>query len=152
MQTNRRQFLQQSSLAVLALSGAGLGLMSPAFAAKWNQKLFKQRNLRQLMQQLGFDRAQASNRIKIGSPHLSEIGARVPLKITSEIPGTESISLVVDKNHNPLAYQTTIPKDGVAFIATNVKMAQTSTVHVLVRANGKLYKQKKLVKVVIGGC
>ena len=41
---------------------------------------------------------------------------------------------------------------GVARVATRIKLAESSPVHVVVRAAGKHYRATKFVKAVIGGC
>jgi sulfur-oxidizing protein SoxY len=72
--------------------------------------------------------------------------------VESRIPGTESISILVDKNPNPLAASFEIPAGTDPSVTTRVKLGQTSDVYALVKANGKYYVAKKEIKVTIGGC
>jgi sulfur-oxidizing protein SoxY len=76
----------------------------------------------------------------------------VPIAATSKIPGTESIAILIAKNPTALAASFDIPEGTEAAVSTRVKLAQSSDVHVLVKAQGKYYMTKKEVKVTIGGC
>jgi sulfur-oxidizing protein SoxY len=51
-----------------------------------------------------------------------------------------------------LAAMYTIPKDTLPDIQTRVKMAQTSNVFALVRADGKYFYAAKEIKITLGGC
>ena len=59
--------------------------------------------------------------------------------ITSNIPKTESIAILVEKNPNMLAAVFDIPAGHRAVASTRVKMGQTSNVYALVKADGKYY-------------
>ena len=86
------------------------------------------------------------------TPDIAENGALVPVTVTSSIPNTESIAILVDKNPNTLAANFTILPGMDPFISTRVKMGQTSDVYALVKADGRYYYAKKEIKVTIGGC
>jgi len=76
----------------------------------------------------------------------------VPITATSNLDGTESISILVPKNNTPLAASFSLSDKAEGFVSTRIKMSQTSDVIVVVKAGGKLYSTKKEVKVTIGGC
>jgi sulfur-oxidizing protein SoxY len=76
----------------------------------------------------------------------------VPFAVESRIPNTQSISLLIEKNPNVLAADFRIPPGTDPWINTRVKMAQTSRVIALVKADGKYYYNAKEVKVTLGGC
>jgi sulfur-oxidizing protein SoxY len=76
----------------------------------------------------------------------------VPFTITSKIPKTESIALLVEKNPNILAAKFDIPEGTEPWVNTRAKMGQTSNVFALVKADGKYYYTTKEVKVTLGGC
>ncbi len=86
------------------------------------------------------------------APEIAENGAVVPISATSKIPKTEAIAILTENNPNTLSAYFTLPEGTEAFVSTRVKMAQTSSVVVLVRADGKFYVASKDVKVTIGGC
>jgi sulfur-oxidizing protein SoxY len=68
------------------------------------------------------------------------------------LPGTESITLLVEKNPTPLVASFGIPAGTAGSVSTRVKMGQTSDVYALVKADGKFYMAKKEIKITLGGC
>ena len=76
----------------------------------------------------------------------------MPITVTSSIPKTESIAILVEKNPNTLAASFAVPNGTEPFVSTRVKMGQTSDIYALVKADGRYYYAKKEVKVTIGGC
>jgi len=93
-----------------------------------------------------------SKDIAITAPDIAENGAVVPIAVTSKIPNTQSISIVAEKNPFPLAATFDLSGGSEGYVSTRIKMGQTSNVHVVVKADGKLYTAVKEVKVTIGGC
>ena len=77
---------------------------------------------------------------------------QLTIGVTSRIPKTDSIAILIEKNPNPLAAVFDIPVGTEPAISTRVKMAQTSNVYALVRADGKYYVAAKEIKVTLGGC
>ncbi|APV51124.1 thiosulfate oxidation carrier protein SoxY [Betaproteobacteria bacterium GR16-43] len=156
MNTGRRKVLKGSGgLAVMGLAmSAGLFKPGSAWAqAGWNKAAFETKSVADTVKALGgATPATESKDIVITSPDIAENGAVVPFTITSKIPKTESIALLVEKNPNTLAATFNIPEGTEAGIQTRVKMGQTSNVIALVKADGKFYFTGKEVKVTLGGC
>ena len=73
------------------------------------------------------------------TPDIAENGAVVPVGVTSAIPKTESIAILVEKNPNMLAAVFDIPAGTDPSLSTRVKMGQSSNVYALVKADGKYY-------------
>jgi len=88
----------------------------------------------------------------VQTPEIAENGAVVPVGVTSRIPKTESIAILIEKNPNMLAAVFDIPTGTEPVISTRVKMAQTSNIYALVKAEGRYYVAAKEVKVTLGGC
>ncbi|HZZ93942.1 MAG TPA: thiosulfate oxidation carrier protein SoxY [Usitatibacter sp.] len=152
----RRKVLQGAGGgAVLALMAAA-GLFRPGSAwAEWNQQAFEVKNsLNDAVRALGGSSApEQSPAITITSPDIAENGAVVPVTVTSKIPGTQNIALMVEKNPNILAANFQIPDGTDPWINTRIKMGQTSNVFAVVKAaDGKFYYASKEVKVTLGGC
>jgi sulfur-oxidizing protein SoxY len=93
-----------------------------------------------------------SKDIELKAPDIAENGAVVPLEITSNIPGTESITIFIDKNPFPYVGTFDVSKGAMPFIALRVKMAESSNIRAVVQAAGKTFATAKEVKVTIGGC
>lgn len=152
---NRRNVLKGSGgAAVLALATAA-GLFKPgsAWAQSWNKAAFETKSLNDAVKAMGGATAVESKDITINSPDIAENGAVVPFTISSKIPNTESMALLVEKNPNILAASFQIPAGTEPWVNTRVKMGQTSNVIALVKtADGKFYYAPKEVKVTLGGC
>jgi len=93
-----------------------------------------------------------SDAIEIDVHSLVENGAVVPVKINSELPSVSSISILVEKNPNPLIASFNLAPECRAFIATRIKMDQPSDIVAVVRSENKLFSTRKFVEVVEGGC
>ncbi len=76
----------------------------------------------------------------------------VPVEITSNIAGTESIAILAEKNASPMVGEFNLSNGAQGFISTRIKLANTSNVRAVVKAGSKMYTATKEVKVTIGGC
>jgi sulfur-oxidizing protein SoxY len=150
----RRDFLKNMGIAgaVMALFSAGLLKTGRAFAATWNSLAFTSKDTADAMKNAGYGGASESKDIVIKAPDIAENGAVVPIEVTSNIPGTTSIAIFVDKNPNPMIADFEFLNGAEPFISTRVKMASTSIVRASVKAGGKVYTNNREVKVTIGGC
>lgn len=156
MDTRRREALKTTGgLSLLALvAAAGWLKPSEAFAADaWNKAAFDTKTLDETMKALGGTApAQSKDITFFQTPDIAENGAVVPVGVTSAIPKTESIAILVEKNPNMLAAVFDIPAGTEPSLSTRVKMGQSSNIIALVKADGKYYMASKEVKVTLGGC
>jgi sulfur-oxidizing protein SoxY len=150
----RRKFLTAiGALVPLALTaGAGLLRAGNAVAATWNKTGFDAKAAADAMKSLGVTGAQVSKDIVLAAPDIAENGAQVPVTVTSKIPNTQSISIVVDKNPFPLSSTFDFSSGADGYVSTKLKLGQTSNVTAVVKADGKFYTATREVKVTIGGC
>ena len=154
MNRSRRKALQAGGGAgVLALLFAA-GVLRPGeiLAEDWNQAAFSVKTMAEALRALGAQNPAASDAILIKAPEIAENGAVVPIAIESRLPGTESISLLIEKNPQPLAASFSIPAGTEPNLSTRVKMGESSNVFALVKAEGKFYIAKKEIKITLGGC
>ena len=138
-----------------SLAGAiALVLLKPwaAFAAVWNKDAFGAKTASDALKSLGTPAATPSNELVIDAPEIAENGAVVPIEITSKVPGTTSIVVLIEKNPFPLLGKFDFMEGALPFVKVNVKMGETSDVRVIAQAGGKSYVATKEVKVTIGGC
>jgi sulfur-oxidizing protein SoxY len=134
---------------------AAAGWLKPGDAAAeaWNKAAFDTRSMGDTMKALGGgEPAQSKDIVFFQTPEIAENGAVVPVGITSNIPKTESIAVLIEKNPNMLAAVFDIPPGTEPTISTRVKMGQSSNIYALVKADGKYFVAAKDVKVTIGGC
>lgn len=146
--TTRRDVLKQSGwLAVLLSCGAitaeqALAAEAPGFDAKTLDAAFAA---------IGGKPAD-SKEVSITSPDIAENGAVVPIAVTSTLPKTEAIYILIEKNPFPLTAVFLIPDGTEPYVATRAKMGESSKVYAVVKADGKLYATAKETKVTLGGC
>ena len=155
MNRKRRNLLKTGSGVTLLslLGGAGLLVPHGAEAQAWNKAAFDTHSLAETMKALGGgEPAQSKDIVFFQTPDIAENGAVVPVGISSNIPKTESIAILIEKNPNLLAASFDIPAGTDPTITTRVKMGQSSNIVALVKADGKYYVAAKEVKVTLGGC
>jgi len=152
MELARRRFMGNTAGLMAALVAAGWLTPSQAQAAAWNKAAFEVKTLEELVALLGGGEATVSTAIDINAPDIAENGAVVPLAVSSTLPDTESIAILVEKNPNVLAAVFTFPNGTFPEIQTRVKMAQTCNVYALVKAGGKNLYAAKEIKITLGGC
>ena len=156
MDSKRRQALKSGGGLTLATLLVAAGWLKPGDAVAadaWNKSAFETKSLDDTMKALGGGTPAASKDIAFFStPDIAENGAVVPIGITSNVPKTESIAILVEKNPNMLAAVFDIPAGTEPSLSTRIKMGQTSNVFALVRADGKYYVASKEIKVTLGGC
>jgi sulfur-oxidizing protein SoxY len=155
MNSGRRKVLQGTGgMAVMSLAMAA-GLFKPGSAwaqQSWNKAAFDTKSLNDAVKAMGGSAPTESKDIAITSPDIAENGAVVPFTISSKLPKTEQLAILVEKNPNILAASFNIPDGTEPSVNTRVKMGQTSNVIALVKADGKYYYASKEVKVTLGGC
>lgn len=154
MDNTRRRVLRSAGAAGAAFAAIAAGALKPSdvLAVTWNSKAFAAKSTADAMKALNVTSAAESKDIVIRAPDIAENGAVVPIDITSNIPGTESISLFIEKNPSPYVGTFDVTKGAEPYVHVRVKISESSPVRVVVAAGGKYYQAAKDVKVTIGGC
>jgi sulfur-oxidizing protein SoxY len=136
------------------LGALSLALLKPwaALAAAWNKDGFGAKTAAEALKSIGATGAQPNPGVHIEAPEIAENGAVVPIEISSTLPGTTSIAIVIDKNPFPLIGHFQLMEGALPFVKVNVKMGETSDVRVIAQAGGRSYVASKEIKVTIGGC
>lgn len=152
--TKRRVFLKGSLAAGTVAVAAGAGLLAPqAVLAAWPKDAFAAKSPKDaLSSAFGSAQSETSAQIKIKAPDIAENGAVVPVTITSDIAGIETIALLSTANNSPLVALFNMGQGAIADVSTRIKMGKTGDVVAVVKAGGKLHSNRKSVKVTIGGC
>jgi len=144
--TTRRGALLLGAGLTLTLVDLDAGMATPAEAEAEIQKFTG-------------GKAAESGKIAIDLPEIAENGNTVPLAIKVDSPMTAAdyvsdIRVVGDANPNPgiVTFHLT-PAAGRAEVATRIRLGGTGTVTVLAKTStGKVYAERKVVKVTVGGC
>lgn len=138
--------------ALAFLLAAGIVRPGEVLAQSASQAAFSMKTVPDAMRALGAQGPAVSGAIQIKAPEIAENGAVVPIAVESKLPGTESITLLIEKNPNPLAASFNIPAGTEPNVSTRVKIGESSDVYALVKAEGKFYMAKKEIKITLGGC
>lgn len=157
MDARRRDVLKTGSGATLLAVLTAAGWLKPgealAQAQAWNKAAFEAHSLDEAIKALGGGaQAQSKDIAFVSTPDIAENGAVVPIGVSSSIPKTESIAIMIEKNPSPLAAVFNFPAGTDPTVSTRVKMGQSSNVYAFVRADGKLFVASKEIKVTLGGC
>jgi sulfur-oxidizing protein SoxY len=140
-------------LTLRAVAALAASLMLPLRAlAAWNKEAFQSKTAADALRSLGVASSTESMDVMIEAPQIAENGAVVPIEITSNVPNTKSIAVVIEKNPFPLAAKFDFAEGAMPYVKLNVKVGESSLVRVVAEAGGKFYAASKEIKVTIGGC
>lgn len=151
----RRHLLRAAgaSTAVLAMVSAGLLRPQQVLAAEWVKGAFTATTFTDALKAHASNGSSESRDIAFIAPEIAENGAQVVIEVTSNIPGSQSISIFVEKNPMPLAATFNFANGALPQVRVPLKMAETSRVRAVVRtADGKLWHAQREIKVTLGGC
>jgi sulfur-oxidizing protein SoxY len=149
----RRIFLQSAGWAGgVVLATGGMLKSFETWAASWNKPAFEATSLSDTLKGIGATGAVESRDIAVKAPEIAENGAVVPVEVTSRIPDTRTIAIVVEKNPTPLVAEFDLANGAESYVSTRIKMGETSKISAIVKAGDKVYVASKEVKVTIGGC
>lgn len=153
MTMKRRMFLKGSLAAGTVGVAVGAGLLTPgSVMAAWNKAAFEAKGLDAALKSSGFGGGAQSGDIKIKAPDIAENGAVVPVTISTKMSGVESIAMFAAGNNTPMTSSYDLGTGAQGYVSTRIKMGKTGDVIAVVKAGGKVYTNKKEVKVTIGGC
>ena len=150
---SRRQSLRAASGLGVYAALVAVGLL-PAGRASAQQfaSAFQTKSIADTLKALGAGTPSDSKDVVINSPDIAENGAVVPVGVRSNLPKTEMIALLVEKNPSALAGAYTLLEGAEPDVNMRIKMGQSSDVYAVVKADGKFYMTKKEIKVTLGGC
>ena len=161
MNQQRRTLLKTSGAAsVIAVSAAAGLISSPnTLAAEWNKAAFGANNSADVLKGIDVTTAISSKDIVIKTPDIAENPSVVPVEVTSNIAGTQSIAILVERNPFPMAASFDIANGGEAYVGMRLKVAgkvknddPSPILRVIVKAGGKSYTASREIKMTIGGC
>jgi len=159
MNTPRRTFLKRvlATGGAIALSAIALPQSVMASWSKKAERAFDADTVGDASKVLFDSRVQTvtdGRMVFIKAPDIAENGAVVPIEVTANLERVESIAIFGDENPKPLVAQFNFPDpdNAVGWVKARIKLAKTSKVFAVVKADGKLYKAEREVKVTIGGC
>ncbi len=123
-----------------------------ALAALWNKAAFESVQLNDASKHLNIDTEIPSEDIEIIAPDRAENGAIVQVEVKSNIPDTEAIAILVEKNPTPLIANFMFSHGAEPYVVTRIKMAETSEIKVVVKVGHQYFTHAKNVVVLENGC
>ncbi len=87
-----------------------------------------------------------SDKIEIDAPHIASDANMVPVRVKSGFENTESIAIVVSGNKSPFTAYFRL-YEAQNFVTTRVRVADSSDLLVIVKADGGLHTRKRAVRV-----
>jgi len=148
--TQRRRLLQGAG-AMASLGIAALPAARAAAAGDAGIGVFAAKTFAEAIGELG-GAPLPSSLITLEAPAIVENGAFVPVTVTSALPGTHEILLLVDGNPQPVAVQFTIPAGTEPFVATRIRMAGSGTLYAAVRNDDGFFATARAISVNKSGC
>lgn len=150
----RRTVLKGAGATGVLAGLLAAGVLKPtlAYANDWNKAAFDAKDLDEALKAIGGTGAADNKDLVMKAPEIAENGAVVPVDVTSNIPNTTSIAILVKMNPFPLSSQFEFSNGAMADVSIRLKVAQTSIIRAVAKADGKFYSTQKEVKVTVGGC
>ena len=150
----RRTVLKGASATGVLACLLAAGVLKPtlAYASDWNKAAFEAKELEVAVKSLGADGAADHKDLVMKAPEIAENGAVVPVDVTSNIPNTTEISILVKMNPFPLSAHFEFANGALADVSARLKVSQTSIIRAVAKADGEFYSTQKEVKVTVGGC
>ena len=148
----RRAFLQGLVGALLVMPTFYKQAFAKLATLIWNKPAFEATQISEACHKLNIGHETASNDIELVAPDRAENGAIVQVQVTSNIPNTESITLLVEHNPTPLIASFVFSNGALPFVITRIKMAETSTIKAVIKAGNQYFTTFKNVEVLENGC
>ncbi len=150
----RRKFIKTAAFVGATVSVGSTALLLPQRAiGAYDQAAFEAKSVDAVLSAVfGTTDHSASDAIKLKAPDIAENGAVVPVTVSSSMANVDMIAIMVPANNVPLTSTYMMSSNSEPFVSTRLKMAKTSDVIAVLKADGKLYSASKEVKVTIGGC
>lgn len=149
--------MQRRAFLGVLLGGLAAALVLPsramaAMVAAWNKPAFDAIKLEEAQSLLQMNALLPSKDIDLVAPDRAENGAIVQIEVTSRIPNTEAIYVLVEHNPTALLGHYEFKNGAQPFFITRIKMAETSDVKIIAKVGDKFYSASKKVEVLENGC
>ncbi len=151
----RRHLLRAAGAGSAYAALAAAGLLTPlrVIAADWQRNAFTATTFADALKAHGSAGSAESREILFTAPEIAENGAQVVIEVSSNLPGSQTISIFVEKNPMPLAASFSFANGALPQVRVPLKMAETSRVRAVVKtADGKQWHAQREIKVTLGGC
>jgi sulfur-oxidizing protein SoxY len=154
MNLRRRMLLQYVAGGAVVSTGVAAGMLMPRSvkAALPPETFFASSPEDAIIAVLGGDHAAQDGEVELDIQGMVEVADMVPVTVSTTLNDVQSITIVADKNPNPIVAYYRWDPALQPYLATRIRLAESGGVEALVMAGGKLYRAAKNVQVGISGC
>jgi thiosulfate oxidation carrier complex protein SoxZ len=154
MSITRRTFLRASVSGVAVSTSIAAGVLAPrgAGAALPPETFFAPSPAAAVGAVLGDGKSMPDPAVELDVPGIADAADMVPLSVSTTLDNVESITIVADKNPNPVVATYRLDPQLEPYIATRIRLAQSGDVNALVMADKAVHRATKNVEVSISGC
>jgi sulfur-oxidizing protein SoxY len=146
--SNRREALKYIGAALLA---CGVLPWRRTVAVENDALAFGSGSLEGALSALGAS-LDSSTQIQLVVPDFVENGSVVPVEVTSQLQGPQTIFVLSEANPFPLVARFAIPEGTDPYVSTRIKVAQSCNIYAVVQAGDRFYSAVKPTTVTVGGC
>lgn len=147
MPVSRRRILQ-----IATLLGLPALPLKRALASRVKAGFESHDALEALQLALGSAATVASGEIHLDLPEVTNLGAVVPVSVSTSLPAVESITLLAPVNFVPLIATYRFDAMTEPFVSTRIKLAKSTQVMAVVKSGGQLFSEKRTIQVNRAGC
>ena len=104
------------------------------------------------MDELRLARSEINPAVDLMSPDIAVDGASIMLEFQALLPNVDGLAVYIEGNPQPLAAVFHLAPNVLPEMKLMVRLAQSSNVSIVVRSQGRFYRNFKFVKVTQGGC
>jgi sulfur-oxidizing protein SoxY len=148
----RRRYVLKLFAGAIAFVLLPINAVAAGLNQKWNKFAFEVTKLADASKGLSISAETPSKDIDLIAPDRAENGAIVQIEITSRIPNTEAISVLVEHNPTVLIGNFIFSNGALPYLVTRIKMAETSDIKIIVKAGDQYFTASKNVVVLENGC
>jgi len=150
----RRAAVRAPAAIGLHAALAAIGLLPAEFARaqQVGAAAFQARTVADALKALGVTAPPLSKDLAIVAADVSENGAIVDVTLRSNLPGTDFLALLVERNPTPLVCTYRISEGVEVDLSMTAKVSESSDAILVARAEGRYYMTRRSLKVTLGGC
>lgn len=154
MSITRRTFVRAaaSSVAVSTSMAAGMFVLRSAGAALPPQTFFAPSPAAAVEAVLGSSQSMPDPAVELDVPSIGESADVVPVSVSTSLDDVESITIVAEKNPNPVIASFRLDPALEPYVATRMRLAESGDVSALVMSGKTVHRTTKSVKIGLGGC
>lgn len=154
MSITRRTFVRAAAGSVAVSTSMAVGLFVPrsAGAALPPQTFFAPSPAAAVEAVLGSAQSMPDPAVKLDVPGIADSADVVPVSVSTTLDNVESITIVAEKNPNPVIAFFRLDPALEPYVATRIRLAESGDVSALVMSGKTVHRATKNVEIGLPGC